>query len=396
MGKTSFTFRQSGTEIQSILDTVPNLSSSVSALGIKVDSILPDYKNAESIDYATLSPLVHDRELVPGRWYIINDFFTKVKSSSTYDSEQLTFGIAVVALDEGTLSHHGYGVYVGDGDYGSFVRPERLEGIEVLYDFEPAANKYGFYPTTGGSGVVYWMRDKYGNEAPYDFLNIRFKRSDEMVPTFHATSYDSGKIKGNIIRGRGQLFDVVFGSGSHTNNLVLGSRISVAGNSYRNTFNGSDIDVQAGCNDCIFGAGRRITLTTNVSNCCFNNAPSGILTYSGQSFMTSPVAQISRVQLIQESTDVWNPVVTVTFWSPFDATINYSYYVDDEQGTETSSVTLTGGLAKSVTLSPHVSYDDEQAEEIINEDEPMDAVVLFSVNSEGCVMSYSCTYGYTG
>ena len=28
----------------------------------------------------------------------------------------------------------------------------------------------------GGKGVIYWMRDEWGNEAPYDFKNIRFAR----------------------------------------------------------------------------------------------------------------------------------------------------------------------------------------------------------------------------
>ena len=38
----------------------------------------------------------------------------------------------------------------------------------------------------GGKGVIYFMKDEYNNEAPYDFKNIMFTRNNEAVYTFDA------------------------------------------------------------------------------------------------------------------------------------------------------------------------------------------------------------------
>ena len=51
-----------------------------------------------------------------------------------------------------------------------------------IYDDDSLSNVVNTITATGtiqgveGTGVVYWMQDEFGNEAPYDFKNIMFKR----------------------------------------------------------------------------------------------------------------------------------------------------------------------------------------------------------------------------
>lgn len=53
-----------------------------------------------------------------------------------------------------------------------------LEMMKIKYDIENNSNKYEWANTSNGKGVIYWMQDSYGNEAPYDFINIMFRTTD--------------------------------------------------------------------------------------------------------------------------------------------------------------------------------------------------------------------------
>ena len=44
---------------------------------------------------------------------------------------------------------------------------------QVLYCLDNDSGRFG-WADDSGKGVIYWMRDLYGNEAPYDFKNIQF------------------------------------------------------------------------------------------------------------------------------------------------------------------------------------------------------------------------------
>ena len=56
-----------------------------------------------------------------------------------------------------------------------------------IYDDAELNNAVQTVSSTGtiagvmGKGVVYWMKDEFGNEAPYDFKNIQFKRFEIMA-----------------------------------------------------------------------------------------------------------------------------------------------------------------------------------------------------------------------
>lgn len=81
------------------------------------------------------------------------------------------------AYEDGYMYAWGTAADVIDGDPANFVysaSEEVYEGHFVFRDgmlFQPQVNS----PT----GVIYYMKDEHGNECPYDFKNIQFKRDSE-------------------------------------------------------------------------------------------------------------------------------------------------------------------------------------------------------------------------
>jgi hypothetical protein len=61
-----------------------------------------------------------------------------------------------------------------DGTNFLFSKTETLVNGEVVYNI--LENTYLPVEVDSGKGVIYYLKDEYGNECPYDFKNIQFKR----------------------------------------------------------------------------------------------------------------------------------------------------------------------------------------------------------------------------
>lgn len=51
-----------------------------------------------------------------------------------------------------------------------------LASWEIKYCIDNDTTRFGWADTTNGKGVIYYMKDEFNNECPYDFKNIMFKR----------------------------------------------------------------------------------------------------------------------------------------------------------------------------------------------------------------------------
>ena len=51
-----------------------------------------------------------------------------------------------------------------------------LESWEIKYCLDNDKTRFKFADTENGKGIIYYMKDEFGNEAPYDFKNVLFKR----------------------------------------------------------------------------------------------------------------------------------------------------------------------------------------------------------------------------
>ena len=66
-----------------------------------------------------------------------------------------------------------------------------IQKWEIKYDINNDSSKYEWTNTTDGKGVIYYMKDEWGNECYYDFKNIKFKRTKEFLSQYSQLSNNS-------------------------------------------------------------------------------------------------------------------------------------------------------------------------------------------------------------
>ena len=59
-----------------------------------------------------------------------------------------------------------------------------MSSWEIKYSLDNDKTRFWWADETNGKGVIYYMKDEYGNECPYDFKNIQFKRDNTYYYTF--------------------------------------------------------------------------------------------------------------------------------------------------------------------------------------------------------------------
>lgn len=130
----------------------------------------------ENCIYTTWEELVdlrNEGNLIPGSDYRITDYECIINNEMGIRSAGHQFDIILTAIDESHLSetgkaaHHAGDTYFADNNLDAWVIKYRLDND--YHNFNWAI------PT--GKGVVYYMKDEWNNECPYDFKNIMFKRS---------------------------------------------------------------------------------------------------------------------------------------------------------------------------------------------------------------------------
>lgn len=152
--------------------------------------------------YADLVSAKEAGTLKEGAFYRITDYETII--NGTYDFTLLVgaptylhyakatghqFDLIVQALDNETLSEHAKAIK-HDGD--TWFINEDLAAWDIRYTIDNSAYIWG---DRNGKGIIYFMRDEYGNEAPYDFKNIQFlayaiTNGDEPVSGLNTFNYD--------------------------------------------------------------------------------------------------------------------------------------------------------------------------------------------------------------
>lgn len=69
------------------------------------------------------------------------------------------------------------------GRIAAHIRPKtshfqnaRMEAWRLKYCLDNDTTRFAWADTAGGKGVIYRMTDEHGNDCPYDFKNVQFKR----------------------------------------------------------------------------------------------------------------------------------------------------------------------------------------------------------------------------
>ena len=261
-------------------------------------------KQCVSLTYAALKALRDQGELSPGQYYRITDYVTVTMQADTQSAGH-QFDVIVRADSPSVLSETAWAAkhdgdnyfanakleawqlkYCIDNDVARFGWVMRnsiiISGVEYLRsesdDIEGAAYPYCWVsgtnkrytasetPSTGsgqahssstggssysisavytddgsGKGVIYWMKDEFGNECGYDFKNIVFKR-------YKVTAMASNTSLVGLYAG----YRDIQTNGSQGSLYPSGGTVSTSDTAWRFTFdlNGSDYSLtprQYGC-----------------------------------------------------------------------------------------------------------------------------------------------------
>ena len=124
--------------------------------------------------YAELVEMKSGSTLVPGQYYRITDYVTTTVQADTQSAGH-AFDLIVLALEPDKLSEHAHAI-PHSGDTYFTNAGANLNAWQIWYCLNNDTTRFAWADTTNGKGVIYRMIDEWGNDCPYDFKNIQFKR----------------------------------------------------------------------------------------------------------------------------------------------------------------------------------------------------------------------------
>lgn len=202
------------------------------------------------VTYAELVLLKENNKLIPGANYRLIDYSTEVRkikkeegySGQTYrvivKSANNPFDLLLRAISENELDSNATAVK-SFRDTDNYFINSRLQDWIVKYDINNNSNKYDWAEPTNGKGVIYYLRDEFGNEAPYDFKNILFNIDDDWVYTFNYKSAE-GNIDSSLMYSKNnKVFEYVLDKMYLPYNVIVddlrhSTNITFARNSHNN------------------------------------------------------------------------------------------------------------------------------------------------------------------
>ena len=104
--------------------------------------------------------------------YRIIDYVTTTSQENT-SSAGHPFDVIVLATSENTLSEEAKAIQHNGDEY---FNTSNLNAWKIWYSLDNDTNGFEWADATNGKGVIYKMIDEHGNDCPYDFKNILFKR----------------------------------------------------------------------------------------------------------------------------------------------------------------------------------------------------------------------------
>ena len=124
------------------------------------------------LTYEELATMRSNGTLTQGQTYRITDFVTTTAASGTQSAGH-AFDVIVIALSTNLLSEDAFAIAHENDTY---FQNCKLGGWKLKYCLDNDTNRFAWADSENGKGVIYWMKDEFGNECPYDFKNIMFAR----------------------------------------------------------------------------------------------------------------------------------------------------------------------------------------------------------------------------
>lgn len=136
------------------------------------------------ITYNELVALRNNSQLSVGTNYIITDYQCTTTQENIISANH-QFDIIVVADSENTLNENARArLHKGD----TYFANNNLSAWELKYSLDNDVNRFEWANVENGKGVIYYMKDEFNNECPYDFKNIIYVLSNSFV--YYHTGYN--------------------------------------------------------------------------------------------------------------------------------------------------------------------------------------------------------------
>ena len=210
--------------------------------------------------YSDLIDLRNNSQLVPGQQYRITDYVTTTTQSDTQSAGH-QFDIIVIADDVNILNENARAIQ-HDGD--TYFSNSDLNAWEIKYCLDNNTNKFEWADVNNGKGVIYYMKDEWDNECPYDFKNIKFKPFgfDDNVMYYTFGQYDTtdsslnGNCYNNIVKdytnsGKTRINLIHFGDNCCFNTIGNDNFNNTFGNGCENNIFGDDCNRNSFGNRCL-------------------------------------------------------------------------------------------------------------------------------------------------
>lgn len=124
-------------------------------------------------DYNTIYNLYTAGELIPGCFYEIEDYTLVLDPDRTdIQSGDHKFNIILQAISKNKFSEVAKAAPSRDENDTYFDNCD-LSKWELKYCIENDTDRFD-WAYTNGQGIIYYMKDEWSNECPYDFKNVRY------------------------------------------------------------------------------------------------------------------------------------------------------------------------------------------------------------------------------
>ncbi|MCR5040039.1 MAG: hypothetical protein K6A94_11990 [Bacteroidales bacterium] len=174
MGIPKYELNQRPLQVAADQEFDPNSTNAQSGVAVNaaINAALQTISHVEEITYSELVTLRNGGNLVPGMWYRIINYTCTTTQANTQAANN-RFDIIVRADSATTLNEDAYAAHhAGD----TYFQNCKLENWLLKYCLDNDTDRFVWADDQDGRGVVYYMKDEWGNECPYDFKNIMFQR----------------------------------------------------------------------------------------------------------------------------------------------------------------------------------------------------------------------------
>lgn len=122
------------------------------------------------ITWSALKSLRDNAQLIPGMQYRITDYECVINASLTSaTSANHRFDIIVLATSASVLDERARAALHENDEYFENLN---LAAWELKYCIDNDISRFAWANEANGKGVIYYMKDQFFNEAPFDFKNI--------------------------------------------------------------------------------------------------------------------------------------------------------------------------------------------------------------------------------